>query len=217
MNWPGAAARRTSIAGLCASSSRSVCSIITTASAPRGITPPVASAVAVPGRTSICGACPQAITSRFNVSRRGAASLAPVVSDARTAKPSTPERSNGGTSIGAPISCASTRPSDAANATDSTPRGDRSRCWRKRCVAVSADTTSRNCSCRAARRTASIKAVSGLGRRLTAAASSLRQCLPDSPRSPPAPASIRPHPQATAATGSRKPAARPVRRCGGAG
>jgi hypothetical protein len=41
----------------------SVCSIITTASAPRGTTPPVAMVVAVPGHNSILGAWPQAITS----------------------------------------------------------------------------------------------------------------------------------------------------------
>ena len=38
---------------------RSVCSIITTASAPRGTTPPVAIAVAVPGATASVGAWPQ--------------------------------------------------------------------------------------------------------------------------------------------------------------
>ena len=47
-----------------ASSISSVCSIITTASAPRGITPPVAIVVAVPGATSSAGGWPQAITSR---------------------------------------------------------------------------------------------------------------------------------------------------------
>ena len=50
-NCPGAAARRTSIAGAPVSSTSSVCSIITTASAPRGTTPPVAMVVAVPGVT----------------------------------------------------------------------------------------------------------------------------------------------------------------------
>ena len=55
----------------------SVCSIITTASAPRGTTPPVAMVVAVPGFTSIFGAWPQAITSAlsaicFGASIRGA-------------------------------------------------------------------------------------------------------------------------------------------------
>ena len=79
----------------------SVCSIITTASAPRGTTPPVAMVVAVPGRTSIFGAWPQAITSALSVICFGAASAAPAVSAARSAKPSTLARSNGGTSIGA--------------------------------------------------------------------------------------------------------------------
>ena len=41
-NWPGETARRTSMAGPAAASIKSVCSIITTASAPRGMTPPVA-------------------------------------------------------------------------------------------------------------------------------------------------------------------------------
>ena len=76
MNCPGAAARRRSIAGAAASIS-SVCSIITTASAPRGTTPPVAIAVAVPGVTVSLGAWPQASTSALSVSRRGAASVAP--------------------------------------------------------------------------------------------------------------------------------------------
>ena len=97
--------------------SSSVCSIITTASAPRGMTPPVAIAVAVPGTTSIAGATPQAITSALSVSRFGAPSLAPTVSAARTAKPSTLERSNGGASTGAITSAASTRPSAAASCT----------------------------------------------------------------------------------------------------
>ena len=66
MNCPGAAARRRSIAGAAASIS-SVCSIITTASAPRGITPPVAIAVAVPGATVSFGAWPQASTSALSV------------------------------------------------------------------------------------------------------------------------------------------------------
>ena len=100
MNCPGAAARRSSIAGSPASIN-SVCSIITTASAPRGITPPVAMVVAVPGATSSVGAWPQAITSALSASCFGAASLAPAVSAARSAKPSTLERSNGGASIGA--------------------------------------------------------------------------------------------------------------------
>ena len=40
----------------CTSSTSSVCSIITTASAPRGTTPPVAIVVAVPGMTASAGA-----------------------------------------------------------------------------------------------------------------------------------------------------------------
>ena len=55
----------------------SVCSIITTASAPRGTTPPVAMVVAVPGATSTFGAWPQAITSALSASCFGAPSLAP--------------------------------------------------------------------------------------------------------------------------------------------
>ena len=116
MNCPGATARRRSIAGAAASIS-SVCSIITTASAPRGTTPPVAIAVALPGATVSFGAWPQASTSALSVRRRGAASVAPTVSAARSAKPSTLARSNGGTSIGAATSCASTRPSASASAT----------------------------------------------------------------------------------------------------
>ena len=100
MNWPGAAARRTSIAGPVFASISSVCSIITTASAPRGTMPPVAIVVAVPGATASFGATPHASTSSLSMRRRGFASLAPAISAARTAKPSTLERSNGGTSIG---------------------------------------------------------------------------------------------------------------------
>ena len=93
----------------------SVCSIITTASAPRGTTPPVAMVVAVPGATSSFGAWPQAITSALSVICFGAPSLAPAVSAERSAKPSTLARSNGGTSSGATTSCASTRPSACAS------------------------------------------------------------------------------------------------------
>ena len=57
----------------------SVCSIITTASAPRGTTPPVAMVVAVPGFTSTLGAWPQAITSALSASCFGAPSAAPAV------------------------------------------------------------------------------------------------------------------------------------------
>ena len=62
---------------------------------------------------------PQTMTSRLSASRRGAVSVAPAISAARSAKPSTLARSNGGTSIGASTSCASTRPSAAASATRS--------------------------------------------------------------------------------------------------
>ena len=66
MKLPLATARRSSIAGAASSSISSVCSIITTASAPRGMTPPVAIAVAVPGRTSTAGCTPQAMTSALS-------------------------------------------------------------------------------------------------------------------------------------------------------
>ena len=75
MNCPGVTPRRSSIAGMLSISS--VCSIITTASAPRGTTPPVAMVVAVPGFTSILGAWPQAITSALSASCFGAPSAAP--------------------------------------------------------------------------------------------------------------------------------------------
>ena len=155
MNCPLAAARRRSIAGAVSCSINSVCSIITTASAPRGMTPPVAIAVAVPGFTSSAGATPQAITSALSAKRFGAPSLAPAVSAARTAKPSTLARSNGGASTGAITSTASTRVSAAASGTVSGDSGERSVPASKRRRASAADTTSRNCSCRAARRTAS--------------------------------------------------------------
>ena len=72
MNCPGDTARRSSMAGTLSISS--VCSIITTASAPRGTTPPVAMVVAVPGLTSTFGAWPQAITSALSASCFGAPS-----------------------------------------------------------------------------------------------------------------------------------------------
>ena len=156
MNCPGAAARRTSTAASAPSTS-SVCSTITTASAPRGTTPPVAMVVAVAGSTPEVGAWPQTTTSGLRRSRFGAVSLAPTVSAARNAKPSTLERSNGGTSIGALTSCASTRPSDTASVTRSAGNGARSTWRAKRARASSAETTSRNCSCRAARRIVSIR------------------------------------------------------------
>ena len=84
---------------------------MTIASAPRGTGPPVAIEVAVPDSTGRIGAVPQAMTSSFSMMRTGVASLAEARSAERTAKPSTLERSNGGTSIGATISCASAQPS----------------------------------------------------------------------------------------------------------
>ena len=60
-NCPGAGARRNQIAP--SPSTGSVCSIMTTASAPRGIGPPVAIGVAVPFSTRSLGATPQAMTS----------------------------------------------------------------------------------------------------------------------------------------------------------
>ena len=107
-NCPGEAARRISIAR---GPAGWVCSTMTTASAPRGTGPPVAIEVAVPDSTGRIGAVPQAMTSSFSMTRTGVASLAEARSAERTAKPSTLERSNGGTSIGATISCASAQPS----------------------------------------------------------------------------------------------------------
>ena len=123
MNWPGVAARRTSIAVPSGVATASVCSIITTASAPRGIGPPVAIGVAVPPATARRGATPQAITSGLRASVAGA--LAPTLarSAARTAKPSTLERSKGGTSSGAAMSSETTRPSASASGTVSLPSG----------------------------------------------------------------------------------------------
>src|SRR5262252_7408053 len=76
MSCPGAAARRRSIAGTPLSSTNSVCSTMTTASAPRGTTPPVAMVVAEPAPTSRAGSCPQTITSPLSRKRRGAPSRA---------------------------------------------------------------------------------------------------------------------------------------------
>ena len=92
-----------------------VCSTITMASAPRGTGPPVAMEVAVPDSTGRIGATPQAITSSFSIIRTGDASPADARSAERTAKPSTLERSNGGTSIGATTSSASAQPSASAS------------------------------------------------------------------------------------------------------
>ncbi len=129
MNWPETAGRRTAIAGTPPSppsptpSTVSVCSTMTTASAPRGAMPPVAIRVAVPGLTVRRGAVPGVRISGFSTRIAGDRSLAPMVSSARTAKPSTPARSNPGTSISAATVRASTRPRACANGTVSVPSG----------------------------------------------------------------------------------------------
>ncbi len=71
-----------------------VCSIITTASAPRGTAPPVAIALAVPTCTSRAGGWPEAITSALSKSRRGARSPAPMVSAAPGTKGDSPAQEN---------------------------------------------------------------------------------------------------------------------------
>ncbi len=149
--WPGVAARRSSITGGEPSSS-SVCSIMTTASAPRGTMPPVAITTAVPGATGCAGAMPGVKISVLSRSMTGCPSLASAVSSARTANPSTLARSNPGTSSGATTSRASTRPRAAASRTSSSPKGSKRRWRRNRASASSWLTTSRNCSWRAARR-----------------------------------------------------------------
>src|SRR5262245_3273086 len=162
-NCPGVATRRSSIRGW-PSSISSVCSIITTASAPRGMTPPVAIAVHVPGTTVNAGTWPQAMTSALSVKVLGMASLAPTVSAARRANPSTFERSNGGASTGAITSPQRTRVRASASVIDSPGSGARSRWRSKRTRASSGDTTSRNCSCRAAARTRAIRSPSSTAR-----------------------------------------------------
>ena len=134
MNWPETAGRRTAIAGMPLSlspspSTVSVCSTMTTASAPRGAMPPVAIRVAVPGSTVRLGATPGVRISGFSARILGDRSLAPMVSSARTAKPSTLARSNPGASISATTGRASTRPNACANGTVSLPSGC-SRRWR---------------------------------------------------------------------------------------
>src|SRR5262249_7583871 len=113
------------------------------------------------------------MTSRLSVSRFGVRGPAPSVSAARRAKPSTLERSKGGVSIGAMTWAAITRDSAAVSGADSPASGARSTCASKRRRASAAETTSRNCSCRAARRIASTIAllvVLGLASGLIAAA-----------------------------------------------
>ena len=82
---------------------------------------------------------PQATTSALRLSRRGAPSLAPAMSAARTAKPSTLERSNGGASTGAMTLAASTRASASASGTDFPSSGERSIPAAKRRRASAAD------------------------------------------------------------------------------
>src|SRR5512139_2511722 len=104
------------------------------------------------------------MTSTLSVSTLGLPSAAPTVSAARTAKPSTFERSNGGASTAAITSRARTRSRASASVTVSAGSGLRSRCRSKRARASSADTTSRNCFWRAAARTRAIRSPSPLGR-----------------------------------------------------
>src|SRR5689334_15128119 len=119
---------------------------MTTASAPRGTGPPVAIWVAVPDSTGRTGATPQAITSSLRISRTGAPSPAAARSAERTAKPSTLDRSNGGTSIGAVTSSASAQPSASASLRRSpgTARGNSAAS--KRAIASSRDRIVRNWS-----------------------------------------------------------------------
>src|SRR5438552_2759841 len=87
------------------------------------------------------------MTSSPSCTERGDSSDAPNVFSAMTAKPSTFDRSNEGTSTGETTSAASTRPSAASSGTVSTPRGARSIAARKRRSASSRSSTWRNCSC----------------------------------------------------------------------
>jgi hypothetical protein len=123
-----------------------VCSTITTASAPRGTGPPVAIGVAVPDNTGRVGAVPQAITSSFSITRTGEASPADARSAERTAKPSTLERSNGGTSIGATTSSASAQPSASASGRFSAGTISGNKAASKRASASSRDRMVRNWS-----------------------------------------------------------------------
>ncbi len=143
MNCPGEAARLISIARWLTGW---VYSTMTMASAPRGTGPPVAIDVDVPDSTGRVGAVPQAIISSFSTTRIGVASLADARSADRTAKPSTLERSNGGTSTGAKISSDSAQPSASASARDSlgTARGNNAAS--KRAKASSRDRMVRNWS-----------------------------------------------------------------------
>ena len=97
---PGATGRTTCTI----SPATNVCSIMTTASAPRGTTPPVAIDVADPASTDVPGTTPVVTSSALTASVRGVSSEAPKVSRAWTAKPSRFERSKGGTSTWATTS-----------------------------------------------------------------------------------------------------------------
>src|SRR5882757_10970415 len=123
-----------------------VCSTMTMASAPRGTGPPVAMEVAVPDSTGRIGATPQVITSSFSIIRTGDASPADARSAERTAKPSTLERSNGGTSIGATTSSASAQPSASTSARGSFGVGRGNNAASKRVSASSRDRIVRNWS-----------------------------------------------------------------------
>src|SRR5262245_25346161 len=104
------------------------------------------------------------MTSALSTKILGLPSLAPTVSAARRANPSTFERSNGGASTGAITSSQRTRVRASASVTVSPGSGARSRCRSKRARASSGDTTSRNCSCRAAARTRVIRSPSSTSR-----------------------------------------------------
>ena len=111
-----------------------------------GTGPPVAIDVAVPDNTGRVGAVPQAITSSFSIRRTGDASPAEARSAERTAKPSTLERSNGGTSIGATTSSASAQPSASASGRVSAGTGRGNKAASKRVSASSRDRIVRNWS-----------------------------------------------------------------------
>ena len=143
MNCPGRAARRISMA----SDPRGcVCSIMITASAPRGSGPPVAMDVAVPRVTRIWGVTPQAISSPLSARRTGVVSLALATSATRRQKPSTLERSKGGTSMGATMSRATVRPRDSWSGSVSWRRGRGNSAASKRAIASSRERIDRNCS-----------------------------------------------------------------------
>ena len=182
-----------------ASSRNSVCSTITTASAPRGMTPPVAIGVAVPAATVSDGAAPQARISRLSVRRRGRAALAPSVSAARRAKPSTRARSKGGTSMGEATSRASTRPRDSARGRVSAGSEACGTAARKAASASSRLITVKNCSCRAA---AARRRANSISRSAITAAPSRPRCPRDNLPAPAAPVRLRP-PRSIAATAVR--------------